>query len=231
MSHTPVQTHDLKRGRAFVHKEHGQCVFLGAHPEDDSVLLLEEAEPRPGDVPELFRSRIDDLAFADEGPLAAVRATLRPTLNLLMAVSSDGMVCRGPSDDMRWTGRTDKALFRALTLPDQVLLAGRTTAAMLPKLPGRTVVPISRDPGQGLDLAVAAQRYPGAWLIGGPTVAQEALGLGLVRLVYECRGLSVTLEAGVPWRPIERWLDSRPRVDLHVDTVRLRVWEARRSGS
>jgi dihydrofolate reductase len=86
---------------------------------------------------------------------------------------------------MRWTTPTDKSIFRLLTLlSDQPLLAGRTTAEQLPMLADRNVVPLSR---QGLTLQDAATQFPGAWLIGGPTVAYEALKLGLVTQVVLCR--------------------------------------------
>ena len=93
-------------------------------------------------------------------------------MRLLMAVSADGFLARGPDDDMSWTGQTDKKLFRLLTLVDPLLLAGATTAKLLPKLPGRTVVPLSRR-----GLALSDMQSVDGWLIGGPTVAQEALRL------------------------------------------------------
>lgn len=146
------------------------------------------------------------------------------TLNLLMAVSHDGFVARGPDDEMHWTGLADKTLFKMLTLvnPSLPLLAGRRTAAMLPQLPGRTVVPLSRDPAQGLSLERAAELYPGTWLIGGPEVAREALRLGLIQHVYESR-VQARLKEGIPWRPIEKYL-GKMKGEVHLSQgVVLRV--------
>jgi dihydrofolate reductase len=106
-------------------------------------------------------------------------------MRLLIAMSADGYVCKGPDDDMTWTGPVDKAIFRLLTLSDPgPLLAGRVTAEMLPRLPGRTVLPLSR---KGLTLEAAHHAHPNAWLIGGPNVAVEALSRGLVKSAYICR--------------------------------------------
>lgn len=137
-------------------------------------------------------------------------------LKLIMAVSADGFLARGPDDDMRWTGKTDKKLFRLLTSVGAVCGAGTTTWRQMPELKGRRLVPISRQPGQAMKptkplttgmlpalerfvsdstfiteplmtLGQFAHSHPGAWLIGGPTVALEALDCNLVNQVYLCR--------------------------------------------
>lgn len=56
-------------------------------------------------------------------------------MNLLLAVSKDGFLCKGPDDDMKWTGPLDKFAFKLLTMSsDQPLLAGSTTYNMMTKL-------------------------------------------------------------------------------------------------
>jgi dihydrofolate reductase len=129
-------------------------------------------------------------------------------LRLIMAVSADGYLCRGPVDQMGWTGTDDKRLFRLLTtLGGRVLLAGKTTAAMLPPLPGRTVVPLSRSRSgeDGITLEEAVMSYPNAWLIGGPTVALEALKQGYVDEAVLCWS-ETSLHSGVPLRPLKAYM-------------------------
>jgi dihydrofolate reductase len=126
-------------------------------------------------------------------------------LKLLMAVSADGFVARGENDDMRWTGPADKFLFKLLTTAsDQVLLAGSTTYDQMPPLPHRKLVRLTRKPC-GLTLRQAAHFYGEAWLIGGPTIALEALSLGLVERAYISR-VPVSLGAGISFRDIQAHL-------------------------
>lgn len=136
------------------------------------------------------------------------------TLKLVMAVSKDGFVSMGPNDDMLWTGPDDKRAFRLLTSVGGVLGAGRRTFEQLPRLKGRRVVCIStrramvenaaaREARQApfgdgpipddaayeetMSLGMFSHRYPTGWLIGGQTVAQEAISIGLVDQVFLCR--------------------------------------------
>lgn len=108
-------------------------------------------------------------------------------MRLLLASSADGYLARGPEDDMKWTGPIDKAVFRLLTLSNgnDVLLAGSRTFDQMPPLPGRRMERLSRGPN-GIDLAEAANRWPDAWLIGGPEVSVAALRLGLVTRAFVC---------------------------------------------
>lgn len=67
-------------------------------------------------------------------------------LKLIMAVSSDGVLSLGPSDDMSWTSKEDKQIFKLLTLTSGAVLgAGLTTYNLLPHLPNREVIPLSRS--------------------------------------------------------------------------------------
>lgn len=136
------------------------------------------------------------------------------TLKLVMAVSKDGFLAMGPSDPMDWTGRDDKKVFKLLTSVGGVLGAGRRTFQLLPPLKGRKVVCLSTRKGMvqnlsarhaleagpsadpmpqdaayemTMSLGTFAFAHPGAWLLGGPTVAMEALGIGLLDEVHLCR--------------------------------------------
>lgn len=108
-------------------------------------------------------------------------------MKLLLASSADGYLARGLEDDMKWTGKTDKAIFRLLTLSNDndVLLAGSRTFDQMPVLPGRRIERLSRGPN-GISLAEADARWPSAWLIGGPEVSVAALRLGLVTRAFIC---------------------------------------------
>jgi dihydrofolate reductase len=141
-------------------------------------------------------------------------------MKILMAVSSDGFLASGPDDNMRWTGVMDKAIFRLLTLSSGLpLLAGRKTAIMLPSLPGRVVIALSRS---YLTLEKAEAAYPGSWLIGGPTVALEALQLGLVTTVVLCR-TQATLYRGVPVDGIAARFTGSPSHTVKIGDVEVQI--------
>lgn len=134
-------------------------------------------------------------------------------MRLILASSRDGILACGPRDDMRWTGSDDKRVFRLLTQVGGVLAAGRTTFEQMPYLKGRRLRCLSRRPGmvrealpplsfrkadelapQDLVYADATMTlgqfqhaHPDGWLIGGPTVAHEALDANLVSQVFMCR--------------------------------------------
>ena len=90
-------------------------------------------------------------------------------MRLLMAVSGDGFLCRGPSDDMSWTGKVDKLLFRVLTGVGRVCAVGSTTRRVMRDLPGRTLLELSCADHTGYTLEMFARDHPGGWLLGGPT--------------------------------------------------------------
>lgn len=151
-------------------------------------------------------------------------------MRLLLASSADGYLARGPEDDMKWTGPIDKAVFRLLTLSNgnDVLLAGSRTFDQMPKLPGRTMERLSRErwdheSWKSIDLAAAAACYPDAWLIGGPTVAREALQLGLVRRAFICVS-PVELGSGMHARELEQFLPAEPEFTIKVGDVRVLVY-------
>ena len=151
-------------------------------------------------------------------------------MRLLLASSADGYLARGPDDDMKWTGPVDKAVFRLLTLSNgnDVLLAGSRTFDQMPKLPGRHMERLSREDKPfgkhpRLDLTVAAGCFPDAWLIGGPTVAREALQLGLVRRAFICVS-PVELGGGMHARELEPLLPREPEFTIKVQDVRVLIY-------
>lgn len=153
-------------------------------------------------------------------------------MRLLMAVSYDGFLAKGPTDDMSWTGAYDKAVFRLLTM-GQVVGAGRRTAEMLPTLPGRRTIPLSSRGSHFLvngettrTLHEFRRQFPNPWLIGGPTVARMALDDDLLTEVYMCHSQAVLWE-GMP-DDISPYLTESPFWDqlpaVQVGDVKVRVW-------
>ncbi len=126
-----------------------------------------------------------------------------PGLRLVMAMSGDGFVARGPGDDMSWTAPEDKRLFSLVTRTRGALcvVSDRTRRQMPTTLPGRRLVTIRRSPDtfgspDDMTLESAAETTDGAWLLGGQTLALEAIRRDLVweAAVFVSRG--VTLGAG-----------------------------------
>lgn len=110
---------------------------------------------------------------------------MRHSLRLVMAVSADGFMSNHPNDDMSWLGRDDKTAFRILTGVGGVMGAGRATVQnMPPGLTGRTLLSLSRS---GMTLGDFAERHPGAWLLGGPELARQALLQDMLCEVHLCR--------------------------------------------
>jgi dihydrofolate reductase len=136
-------------------------------------------------------------------------------LKLIMAVSADGLLARGPEDDMSWTGGDDKAAFRLMTMSGGVLGVGSRTYDRLPRLPGRTVVRISSQEAS-VTLGKFAYAHPDAWLLGGPTVALSALQSGLVGEAHLCRS-PVALGSGIVDR-ITPFLQDKPSWKLAGET-------------
>lgn len=99
-------------------------------------------------------------------------------MKLLMAMSKDGYLAKGPEDDMKWTGSVDKRLFWLLTqFSEEPTLIGRRSAELMPDLPGRHLVKLDST-NYTLDLAMA--RHENAVLIGGPTLAMKAIAKGMI---------------------------------------------------
>lgn len=104
-------------------------------------------------------------------------------LNLVMAVSKEDMVARGPDDNMSWTGSLDKSIFRLLTFTNPVIGMSRRSILQLPgrQLPGRKLIELSR---YGLTVESFAESYPCAWLGAGPSLAVAALEAQVVSKVF-----------------------------------------------
>lgn len=120
-------------------------------------------------------------------------------IRLLMAVSADGFVARDDKDDMKWTGLTDKNVFKLLTSVGCVCAVGKKTFALMPELPERRVIPISRsgEGGMTLDELYEFARKRDIWLLGGQTVALRAIHKGMVAEVYVSKVVTVQLSSGI----------------------------------
>ncbi len=117
-------------------------------------------------------------------------------MRIIMAVSKDEYMARDLDDDMSWLGATDKAVFRILTSVGGTLGVSLKSAQYMPhSLEGRELLPLSRygtitQKGAGLKawgtLLDFQNDRPDGWLIGGPSLALEALKLGWVSEIHLC---------------------------------------------
>lgn len=105
-------------------------------------------------------------------------------LKVILARSLDGYLAASAGDDMRWTGPLDKRLFKMLTHVGGVIGVGSNTARLMPYIPGRTLVPLSRSNPSLMTLGEFARREPNAWLAGGPSIVMDAWRRGLISEVH-----------------------------------------------
>ena len=117
-------------------------------------------------------------------------------MKLIMAVSGNGFVAKGPDDDMSWTGPTDKAVFKLLTSTSDVLaVSAKSLESMPEQLPGRgKLYGLSTDSRRGVSLEDFAAMFPDAWLLGGQELALYAMKNGFVDKAYICRALDKELK-------------------------------------
>jgi len=105
-------------------------------------------------------------------------------MKLIMAVSKEGYVTRCLDDDMSWTGPSDKTAFRLLTCVGGHIACGSRTWDRMPhQLPGRHLVKLSTSAPIGHETPTLdwfEKHHPDGWLIGGQTIALEALKKDLV---------------------------------------------------
>lgn len=107
-------------------------------------------------------------------------------MKLVLGISRDGYIARSANDDMRWLGANDKAAFKLLTSTGGgVLGVSKKTALCMPNsLPGRRLIKLSRN---GITLVKFNNLFPSGWLIGGQTLALEAIDCGYLTEIYLCR--------------------------------------------
>lgn len=118
-----------------------------------------------------------------------------------MAVSADGFIAKGATDDMKWLGPHDKTAFKLLTLAGNGAcgVSEKSARLMPPYLEGRTIHKISREQ---LPLEFFAKRYgPDCSLLGGQTLALAALRQELVTSVHICRSYRMAFPSKMTKRP------------------------------
>ena len=122
-------------------------------------------------------------------------------MKLVMAISADWFIAQSESDDMRWTGPSDKAAFKVLTGVghEPLAVSWKTKQCMPDTLPGRDLYVLSTQRGRGDgDLVDYHSAYPDGWLIGGQTLAMVAKARGLLDEVHICQS-SRRLKGGIPF--------------------------------
>lgn len=148
-------------------------------------------------------------------------------MRLILARSLDGYLARNPKDDMAWTGQEDKRVFRLLTQVGGRCYAGQRSWEQMPNLQGRKVFPVSRrseyaqnaprgSVEKTVTLGQAFHQDRDAWLLGGPTLAMEALSIDMVDQVFMVTAPVVLFETSIVFRAAEAirdkvtpWLASR----------------------
>lgn len=149
-------------------------------------------------------------------------------MKLVMAVSRDGFVSRGPNDDMSWLGPFDKAAFRIITGVGGNVATSRRTARLMPEtLKGRTIHTLSSQEAQidgcvghtskawgslGLFQKVFGET---GWLIGGLTLALAASEEGWLSEIHLCRSDRMCWE-GTPFN--KDLMDLSPRLSYRMKT-------------
>ena len=148
-------------------------------------------------------------------------------MQILLAVSADGFFARGIDDDMSWTSTLDKKVFRLITsIGASEVIVGSTTAKLLPNLPGRKVIRVSKKDRSGISLALACANHPEATIIGGPTVAFKALLLGVVSRVIIHR-VPCVLGDGISARPVLACLPAASFTLLLSPELTIEVYESK----
>ena len=118
-------------------------------------------------------------------------------MRAIMAVSRNGYFTVREHDDMRWTGKQDKAIFKHYTTKHGgVCLAGKATIALIPNhmLPDRRLICLNR---RWRPLIETSIEFPNSCLLGGPTLILEALKQNLLTEILLCRVMKdIEPEAG-----------------------------------
>lgn len=134
----------------------------------------------------------------------------------ILAVSADGLLARGPNDDMSWTGKLDKQLFKLLTCVGGDIGVGTSTWLSMPRqLQGRRLHLLSRDRTVrgAVTLEDFVELYDNTW-IASPGLVLAAIQDGLMSQMFMCR---VQVKAAGQSDPKQHVLDTITPV-LHNDT-------------
>lgn len=104
-------------------------------------------------------------------------------MKAIFVESNNGYLARGPEDDMRWTPKLDKQLFKLLSCAfGGICVCSRHTYELLPKQmiydSNRRFI-IAERIGQN-SLVSLNKRFPNAVLIGGPTFLKAAYDLKVI---------------------------------------------------
>ena len=103
-------------------------------------------------------------------------------MKAIFAESANGYLARNESDDMSWTGKQDKQMFKFLTTIGGVCVCSKHTYSLLPNAmkqdTNRKFIVAERTGEKSL--IELNKSYPNAYLIGGTTFLRAAYNLGVV---------------------------------------------------
>ena len=103
-------------------------------------------------------------------------------MKVIYVVSNNGLMARGPDDNMSWTPKLDKQIFRLLTTFDEWCVCSKRTYELLSRKmladPARKFI-VAEKIGEN-SLVELNRRNPNIILIGGPTILKVAYDLKIL---------------------------------------------------
>lgn len=117
-------------------------------------------------------------------------------MDLIMAQSQDGYFAKDENDNMKWTGKQDKEVFKLITsIGNTNLLCGLNTAYNMPELKNRKVWAVrSKNAGWLVNDGhlineitfgqINNKMFNNAKVIGGPTLAKAVIDAGYINYAY-----------------------------------------------
>lgn len=107
-------------------------------------------------------------------------------MQLILGLSQNNFIAKSENDDMKWL-KADKNVFRLLSATNEgICFISRKSGLLMPKtLPGRKIIKLSTlDYTKYLTLELAFSYYPNSNLLGGQTLALEAINKNYITDIF-----------------------------------------------
>lgn len=130
-------------------------------------------------------------------------------MQLILGISQDGFIAKSEDDNMDWL-KCDKNIFKLLSSTNGgVNLVSEKTGLLMPQnLPGRQLIYLSR---KRMELNFAFKHFPNANLLGGQTLAKQALQRGMIETIFITEA-PINLGRGIRFELDELILDKFEKV-------------------